>query len=251
MSKRKQNKTNKIIYGLIFAILVVIIGFFSPELAQQLAGNLNSDITQQVANNEVTYAVSAEDIASIPDYDSSPYVILNNNKPEFTEEELNSKEFESYSGLDFLGRCGVAMANIGLNLMPDADEERESISSVEPTGWINKKYDIVYVEYCDISFGESKVFLNKKMNIDDWYKKQAKVIFKDHLDQIYHRFSKRIPYPDLRIRKMSTRWGVCNVKTKTITLNLELMKRDLKYLDYVIVHELSHLIYANHYASFW
>ena len=50
---------------------------------------------------------------------------------------------------------------------------------------------------------------------------------------------------------MTTRWGVCNTKEKTITLNLELMKRDLKYLDYVIVHELSHLIHANHSKSFW
>ena len=143
MSRRKQNKTNKIIYCLIVAILVVIVGYFSPELAEQVVGNLNSDVAQQVANNEVTYAVSAEDLASRPEYDSSPYVILNNDKPEFTEEELNSEEFESYSDLDSLGRCGVAMANIGLNLMPDADEERESISSVEPTGWINKEYDIV------------------------------------------------------------------------------------------------------------
>ena len=131
--------------------------------------------------------------------------------------------------------------------------ENKKIKNENNTGffYLGKKYDIVYVEYCNISFGESKVFINKKINIDDWYKKQAKVIYKDHLDQIYHRFSKRIPYPDLRIRKMSTRWGVCNVKTKTITLNLELMKRDLKYLDYVIVHELSHLIYANHSTKFW
>lgn len=131
--------------------------------------------------------------------------------------------------------------------------ESQKIKNENNTGffYLGKKYDIVYVEYCNISFGENKVFINKKINIDDWYKKQAKVIYKDHLDQIYHRFSKRIPYPDLRIRKMSTRWGVCNVKTKTITLNLELMKRDLKYLDYVIVHELSHLIYANHSTKFW
>ena len=131
--------------------------------------------------------------------------------------------------------------------------ESQKIKNENNTGffYLGKKYDIVYVEYCNISFGESKVFINKKINIDDWYKKQAKVIYKEHLDQIYHRFSKRIPYPDLRIRKMSTRWGVCNVKTKTITLNLESMKRDLKYLDYVIVHELSHLIYANHSTKFW
>lgn len=117
--------------------------------------------------------------------------------------------------------------------------------------YLGKKYDVVYVEYCDISLGESKVFSNKKLDIDKWYKKQAQVIFKDHLDNIYHRFSKRIPYPDLRIRKMTTRWGVCNVKTKTVTLNLELIKRDTKYLDYVIVHELSHLIHANHSSKFW
>ena len=117
--------------------------------------------------------------------------------------------------------------------------------------YLGKKYDIVYVEYCDIKIGTNKVFLNKNLDVDKWYKKQAQVIFKDHLDIIYHRFSKRIPYPDLKIRKMTTRWGVCNTKTKTITLNLELIKRDTKYLDYVIVHELSHLILANHSSRFW
>ena len=50
---------------------------------------------------------------------------------------------------------------------------------------------------------------------------------------------------------MTTRWGVCNTKLKIITLNLELIKRDIKYLDYVIVHELSHLIEANHSSRFW
>lgn len=117
--------------------------------------------------------------------------------------------------------------------------------------YLGKKYDMVYVEYCEISFGENKVFLNKKISIEQWYKKQAKTIFKEHLEQIYHQFSRKIPYPNLKIRKMTTRWGVCNIKTKTITLNLELIKRDLKYLDYVIIHELSHLIYANHSSNFW
>ena len=50
---------------------------------------------------------------------------------------------------------------------------------------------------------------------------------------------------------MTTRWGVCNIKLKTVTLNLELIKRDSKYLDYVIVHELSHLIHPNHSREFW
>ena len=117
--------------------------------------------------------------------------------------------------------------------------------------YLGKKYDIVYVEYCNISFGENKVFLNRNFNVDQWYKNSAKSIFLEHLDVIYHGFSRRIPYPSLRIRKMTSRWGVCNVRLKVVTLNLELIKRDLKYLDYVIVHELSHLIYPNHSKDFW
>ena len=129
----------------------------------------------------------------------------------------------------------------------------QEIKNENNTGffYLGKKYDIVYVEYCDISLGENKVFLNRKIDLDKWYKKEAMKIYKEHLDQIYHRFSRKTPYPSLKIRKMTTRWGVCNVKTKTITLNLELIKREVKYLDYVIVHELSHLIYANHSSKFW
>ena len=56
--------------------------------------------------------------------------------------------------------------------------------------YLGKKYDIVYVEYCDIKIGTNKVFLNKNIDVDKWYKKHAQVIFKDHLDIIYHRFSK-------------------------------------------------------------
>ncbi|MBO5138442.1 MAG: M48 family metallopeptidase [Bacilli bacterium] len=117
--------------------------------------------------------------------------------------------------------------------------------------FLGKRYEIVYTDSKDVYLGENKVFLNKCLDIDKWYKKQAKVIFKSRIDDIYKDFSASIDYPDLRIRKMTTRWGVCNTKSKTVTLNLELIKRDLKYLDYVIVHELSHLVYANHSKEFW
>lgn len=117
--------------------------------------------------------------------------------------------------------------------------------------YLGKKYDVVYAEWCDISFGEDRVFLNKKLDIDKWYKEQAKILFLDHFDKLYCKFSKKIPYPQLKIRKMTSRWGVCNIRLKTITLNLELIKRDTKYLDYVIVHELSHLIHGDHSPAFW
>ena len=82
-------------------------------------------------------------------------------------------------------------------------------------------------------------------------KKQASILFQQRLDLVYSKFSRKIPYPTLTIRKMKSRWGVCNVKTKRITLNLELMKKLEVCLDYVIVHELSHLVYADHSSKFW
>ncbi len=117
--------------------------------------------------------------------------------------------------------------------------------------YLGKKYDIVYVTYCDFSLGDTKVFMKKDYDIDKWYKKQAKEIFLNHLDKIYENFQPKIPYPSLKVRKMTSRWGVCNTRLKCVTLNLELIKRDLKYLDYVIVHELSHLVYPNHSKDFW
>lgn len=117
--------------------------------------------------------------------------------------------------------------------------------------YLGKQYDIVYANYTDLSIGDNKVFMKKDFDIDKWYKKQAQFIFKRHLDEAYHNFNRTIPYPSLHIRKMSTRWGVCNIKTHVITLNLELIKRDPKYLDYVIVHELSHLVHADHSQAFW
>lgn len=117
--------------------------------------------------------------------------------------------------------------------------------------YLGKKYDTIYVDGMEFSLGDEKVFMNKNFNIDIWYKKQAKLIFKQRLDAMYHKYSRKIPYPFLRIRKMTSRWGVCNTKLKVVTLNLELIKRDLKYLDYVIVHELSHLLEGNHSSRFW
>lgn len=117
--------------------------------------------------------------------------------------------------------------------------------------YLGKKYDLVYLNKKGITFGEEKVFVDPSFNLDKWYKREALKVFQMELDRVYQEFIYQIPYPSLTIRKMKTRWGVCNVKTHKITLNLELIKKDIKYLDYVIVHELSHLLYANHSRDFW
>ena len=117
--------------------------------------------------------------------------------------------------------------------------------------YLGKKYDVVYIDSSNVEFGETKVFIGKNADLEKILKKQATILFKQRLDFLYSNFSRKIPYPSLTIRKMTSRWGVCNTKTKRITLNLELIKKDIICLDYVIIHELSHLIYADHSKKFW
>ena len=94
---------------------------------------------------ETAEAPVAKTLASIPDFSDSPYVILGDNVPTFTNEEITDKAFESYSPLDALGRCGTAFACLGKELMPT--EERGSIGQVKPSGWQTVKYDIVDGKY--------------------------------------------------------------------------------------------------------
>ncbi len=57
--------------------------------------------------------------------------------------------------------------------------------------------------------------------------------------------------PDFTIRLMTTRWGTCNLRTRRITLNLELARREVELLEYVVVHELAHLVETGHNARFY
>jgi DNA-entry nuclease len=92
----------------------------------------------------VDYSQSYE-LSNIPEYSGNNFVYINNNEPSFTEEEIRNYSYETYSGLDYLGRCGVAIANIGTDIMPTS--ERGNIGSIKPSGWQTVKYDIVEGKY--------------------------------------------------------------------------------------------------------
>lgn len=105
----------------------------SGQQTQEAVENTQSDSTTQEEN------VPSISLADIPDYAGDPYVVVNNNQPEFAESEMTTSSFETYSDLDALGRCGIAYANIGQDLMPT--EERGNISDVKPSGWQSVEYD--------------------------------------------------------------------------------------------------------------
>ncbi len=83
---------------------------------------------------------AAEDILlQVPEYTGEPYAEIDGNIPSFSSEMMNTESRESYSKLDLLGRCGVAFANIGRDLMPT--DERQSIGMIKPSGWHTVRYD--------------------------------------------------------------------------------------------------------------
>ena len=94
------------------------------------------------AGNHSQTSVSLD---SIPEYSGDPYVVVNNNVPFFSEEDLEAEVFESYGDLDSLGRCTVAYSMVGTETM--STEERGSIGQVKPTGWHAVKYDNVDGKY--------------------------------------------------------------------------------------------------------
>ena len=95
---------------------------------------------------DATKHIPSASLDSIPAFDGeTPYVIINENIPFFTEEEIVDKSFEKYGERDGLGRCTVCIACIGVDIMPT--EDRESISHIDPTGWINAEYDFISGKY--------------------------------------------------------------------------------------------------------
>ena len=95
-------------------------------------------IKKEIKESKVTNIVGL-DINNLPEYKGKPYVVINNNEPNFEKSELVTKSFEKYSELDSLKRCGVADSIIGKDLMPTS--KRENISSVKPSGWKSIKYN--------------------------------------------------------------------------------------------------------------
>ena len=124
---------------------------------------------------------------------------------------------------------------------------REYILSVVPstTNQISVEDNIIIAKVKSAS--EEKV----KLQMDNWYKKQALETFKTRIDELVglHRSFGFKPTA-LSVRQMKSRWGSCS-RHGRITLNSELVKLDPKYTEYVILHELCHLKEMNHGKGFY
>lgn len=118
--------------------------------------------------------------------------------------------------------------------------------------FLGKKYDIVIVPTLkEIEVVDNKIYVPNTKTIDLFIKKETLKIIEKRLKFNYDLFDENIPFPKLRLRSMKTRWGVCNRKNLTVTINSNLIKESIDKIDYVIIHELSHLVHFNHSRLFW
>ena len=137
MGKRRYKKDNSIEQFIAFIIVVGICLLVSKFMPQENVVSQGKTKTAQV---------SSFSMEEIPEFDeSTPFVVIHDNIPEFEDKYFTTASFESYSELDDLGRCGVAFANVSLDTMPT--EERGAIGNVKPSGWHTVKYDIVDGKY--------------------------------------------------------------------------------------------------------
>ena len=136
MGRRKHKKIDSLEQAILFVIILMIIFITNKFIPQE--NEIAKGITQ---NQQLSFSME-----EIPEFDESmPYVVINENNPEFEEKYFKTESFENYSELDELGRCGIAFANVGIDIMPT--EERGAIGSVKPTGWQTVRYENVDGKY--------------------------------------------------------------------------------------------------------
>lgn len=131
------------------------------------------------------------------------------------------------------------------------DQKQKETAKEQYFYYLGRPYHYVFDNITKKPYFEGDCIVAKDEKIlAKFYQSECVRIFQSEVERITPYF-KNIPNFTLKIRNMKTRWGVNNRGNNTITLNSELLKKDLDLLDYVIIHELCHFYEANHSSAFW
>lgn len=117
--------------------------------------------------------------------------------------------------------------------------------------YLGKEYVVKYHDSLDkVGFKDNFVYTKDDNMLEKFLLDECLKVFQGEINICRQCFN-NLPEFKLKIRKMKTRWGVCNTWKKEITLNSELLKKDLELIDYVIIHEMCHFFEGNHGKKFW
>lgn len=133
-----------------------------------------------------------------------------------------------------------------VNHMKKEDEKKDKFF------YLGNSYAIIIDEKLSkVSIIDGKIYTKNSIMLNNWLKEEIIRIFDERYVYIFNRFNESVKSPILKIRNMKTRWGVYNRKNHTITLNSKLIEFDISKIDYVIIHELCHIIHFDHSKEFW
>lgn len=107
----------------------------------------------------------------------------------------------------------------------------------------------LYRGYIEIYTKDKENTIRKQELLKKWYMDKAKVKFNELVNEYEKAVKEEVN--SIRVITMKTRWGSCNVESRNINLNLELIKKPRYCIEYVILHELAHLKFPNHSKAFW
>ncbi len=131
------------------------------------------------------------------------------------------------------------------------EKQEAKVKEEEMFKYLGNKYYIVLKEdVTEVTFKDKEVYAASREMLDSFLNKEMLRVFNEEVEMAKKCFNS-LPEFTLRTRKMKTRWGVNDTRKKIITLNTELIKRDIAAIDYVIIHELCHFFEPNHGKNFW
>lgn len=115
--------------------------------------------------------------------------------------------------------------------------------------YLGNKLNIIYKD-CKPYIDNDYIYAPTIEEARQFIYSNALKVFTERLNAIKNNFD-NLPNFTLKIRKMTSKWGVCNKKSMTITLNTYLITKDVHLIDYVIVHELCHFKHMDHSVKYW
>jgi predicted metal-dependent hydrolase len=117
---------------------------------------------------------------------------------------------------------------------------------IEQTG--KHKVELVGGNKIRLTVSENTNTQSRLKLIHEWYREQLKQVIPKLIEQWQTKVG--VVADDWGVKKMKTKWGSCNIEVKRIWLNLDLAKKPPECLEYIIVHELVHLLERNHNKRF-
>ena len=182
-------------------------------------------------------------------------------KPDGTITVTYNKNIDKHNILELLDKNWKSLAE-RLAQVINVEKYQQTLEHGSIIFYLGKQYnlEIISNNYPRVELAENTIYLYTPNNdfiikskiFNKWYLLRANTILSEHYQQYVTKVAHwNIEQPKLKFRKMTKRWGSFNKKTNTITLNVHLVKTSSDLINYVIAHELCHIIYFNHSKDFY